>query len=83
MPRRRCRRYGKHKIDLVFSDIVMPGRLDGIGLAEAVRQKNPEMPILLATGYSEVLQRLGSDFPVIRKPYQMHELSEALAQLRR
>ena len=74
---------GKHKIDLVFSDIVMPGRLDGIGLAEAVRQKDPGMPILLATGYSEVLQRLGSDFPVIRKPYQMHELSEALAQLRR
>jgi PAS domain S-box-containing protein len=74
---------GKHKIDLVFSDIVMPGRLDGIGLAEAVRQKDPGMPILLATGYSEVLQRLGSDFPVIRKPYQMHELSQALAQLRR
>jgi PAS domain S-box-containing protein len=74
---------GKHKIDLVFSDIVMPGRLDGIGLAEAVREKDPGMPILLATGYSEVLQRLGADFPVIRKPYQMHELSEALAQLRR
>ncbi len=73
---------GKHKFDLLFSDIVMPGRLDGIGLAQAVRQKNPDLPILLATGYSEVLQRLGSDFPVIRKPYQMHELSEALAQLR-
>ena len=78
-----ARLYEGSGISLVFSDIVMPGRLDGIGLAEAVRQKDPGMPILLATGYSEVLQRLGAEFPVIRKPYQMHELGEALAQLRR
>jgi PAS domain S-box-containing protein len=74
---------GKNKIDVVFSDIVMPGRLDGLGLAEEVKEKYPGTPILLATGYSDALQRLKSDIPVLRKPYQMHELGQALAQLRR
>ena len=74
---------GKHKIDVVFSDIVMPGRMDGLGLAEEVKQKFPDTPILLATGYSDALQRLKSDIPVLRKPYQLDELGQALAQLRR
>ena len=69
-------------IDLVFSDIVMPGRMDGIGLAHVIREKYPQMPIVLATGYSERLQDLKGDFPVIRKPYQIHELSSLLATLR-
>ncbi len=69
-------------IDLVFSDIVMPGAMDGIGLARAIRAKYPAMPIVLATGYSERLNELGGDFPVIRKPYLIHELSQMLASLR-
>lgn len=69
-------------IDLVFSDIVMPGKMDGIGLARAIRDKYPKMPIVLATGYSERLHDLEGDFPVIRKPYQIHELSQMLSTLR-
>jgi CheY-like chemotaxis protein len=69
-------------IDLVFSDIVMPGTMDGIGLARAIRDKYPNMPIVLATGYSERLHDLQGDFPVIRKPYQIHELSQMLSNLR-
>jgi DNA-binding LytR/AlgR family response regulator len=69
-------------IDLVFSDIVMPGKMDGVGLARAIRDKYPTMPIVLATGYSERLHDLQDDFPVIRKPYQIHELSQMLATLR-
>jgi PAS domain S-box-containing protein len=73
----------RNGIDIVFSDIVMPGRMDGIHLAHAVRQKNPGLPILLSTGYSEAARNVLADFPILRKPYQLHELSRALADLRR
>jgi CheY-like chemotaxis protein len=68
-------------IDLVFSDIVMPGKMDGLSLARAIKQKHPALPILLATGYSEAAQNARVDFPILRKPYQLHELSRALEQL--
>ena len=68
-------------IDLVFSDIVMPGKMDGLSLARAIKQKRPALPILLATGYSEAAQNARTDFPILRKPYQLHELSRALEQL--
>ena len=68
-------------IDLVVSDIVMPGRMDGLGLARAIKEKRPDLPILLATGYSAAAQSVRADFPILRKPYQMHELSRALAEV--
>jgi PAS domain S-box-containing protein len=71
----------RNSIDLVVSDIVMPGRMDGLGLARAIKEKRPELPILLATGYSEAAQNVRADFPILRKPYQMHELSRALAEI--
>jgi PAS domain S-box-containing protein len=73
----------KDHIDLVFSDIVMPGRLDGLGLARILRQQHPGLPILLATGYSEAAQAVHADFPILRKPYRVNELSRALAELTR
>lgn len=70
-------------IDLVFSDVVMPGKMDGLGLALAIKQIRPALPILLATGYSEAVVKTDADFPIIRKPFQLHELSRALADLSR
>jgi CheY-like chemotaxis protein len=68
-------------IDLVFSDIVMPGRMDGLALAQAIREKYPRLPILLATGYSDALRKVSLGFQVLRKPYEIHELSQALAKV--
>jgi PAS domain S-box-containing protein len=68
-------------IDLVFSDIVMPGKMDGLGLAKALRARRPDLPILLTTGYSEALACGQNEFPILRKPYAIHELSQALAKL--
>lgn len=68
-------------IDLVFSDIVMPGKMDGLGLAKAVRARRPDLPVLLTTGYSEALAGGQTDFHILRKPYAIHELSRALAKL--
>jgi PAS domain S-box-containing protein len=71
----------KNAIDIVFSDIVMPGKMDGVRLAQTIRAKNPKLPILLVTGYSETAKDIGSAFPILRKPYQLHELSKALEKL--
>ncbi|PSO14230.1 PAS domain-containing sensor histidine kinase [Bradyrhizobium sp. MOS003] len=70
-------------VDFVFSDIVMPGKMDGLTLAHHLRQIRPGLPILLATGYSEVAAGVRGDFPILRKPYEIHELSEAIAKLPR
>ncbi|MBB4371606.1 PAS domain S-box-containing protein [Bradyrhizobium sp. cir1] len=70
-------------VDFVFSDIVMPGKMDGLTLAHRLRQIRPGLPILLATGYSEVAADVRGDFPILRKPYEIHELSEAIAKLPR
>jgi CheY-like chemotaxis protein len=70
-------------IDLVLSDIVMPGSMDGLALARALKRKHPGLPILLASGYSDAAQNVKAEFPILRKPYQIHELNEALARLQR
>jgi len=70
-------------IDLVFSDIVMPGKMDGLGLARQLRTMRPQLPILLATGYSDAAVNVRGDFPILRKPYEIHQLSQAIAKLPR
>jgi CheY-like chemotaxis protein len=70
-------------IDLVFSDIVMPGKMDGLGLARHLRAIRPGLPILLTSGYSNAAVNVRGDFPILRKPYEIHELSRAIAKLPR
>lgn len=68
-------------IDILFSDIVMPG-MDGLTLARQVKQSHPAIPIVLATGFSDAVVQTGAEFPVLRKPYELHELGRALAKAR-
>lgn len=68
-------------VDFVFSDIVMPGKMDGLGLAKVLRATHPHLPVLLTTGYSEELAGGQTDFHILRKPYAIHELSQAIAKL--
>jgi PAS domain S-box-containing protein len=64
---------------LVFSDIVMPGGITGLELAQRVRDRFPELPVLLTTGYSE--QAVGTHgFPVLQKPYELDSLAVAIGQ---
>ena len=70
----------REKPKLVFTDIVMPGGITGVELARKVRERFPELPILLTTGYSE--QVAGSHgFPVLQKPYELNALANALGTL--
>ena len=68
--------------DLVFSDIVMPGGMSGIELAEQIAQSFPRLPVLLATGYSNAALAPGAlRFPVLAKPYSVQELSRRVASM--
>jgi signal transduction histidine kinase len=67
--------------DAVFSDVVMPG-MNGIEMARAIRERFPELPILLTSGYSNVLATEGTDgFDLLHKPYSVQMLSERLAHV--
>ena len=71
---------GGEKPKLIFSDIVMPGGISGLELARKVRDRFPELPVLLTTGYSEQAGR-AHGFPVLHKPYEMDALASALGSV--
>jgi len=59
------------RFDFVFSDLVMPGERDGLDLARTVRARWPDLPVLLATGYSEAGGRATQEgFNLLAKPYR-------------
>ena len=71
------------RFDIVFSDMVMPGALDGRGLAREIRHRRPEMPVLLTSGYSAAAAQANAEgFQVLAKPYQMAALADALEAAR-
>jgi CheY-like chemotaxis protein len=66
-------------IDLVFTDIVMPGSLNGVVLADKVRERRPEVSVLLTTGYNEELVADGAGataLQVLGKPYSRTQLAD-------
>ncbi|HWI87572.1 MAG TPA: PAS domain S-box protein [Sphingomonas sp.] len=64
--------------DLVFSDVVMPG-MNGIELAQEVRRRWPDLPVVLTTGYSHVVAEEGSHgFELLKKPYTVDGLLDIL-----
>ncbi|TDL97710.1 response regulator [Stutzerimonas stutzeri ATCC 17588 = LMG 11199] len=67
-------------IDILLSDVVMPGRLDGVGLAEEVQRLYPTIPVVLATGYTTRLAA-ASAFRVLAKPFSHQALAETLAEI--
>ena len=67
--------------DAVFSDVVMPG-ISGIELAQEINRRHPDLPVLLTSGYSNVLAQEGTHgFDLLHKPYSMAELSAALRRV--
>ena len=68
------------EFDLLLSDVVMPG-LGGVELAREVRQEFPDLPVLLATGYSEEILKSRPEFAVLAKPYSAQTLTAAIASV--
>jgi CheY-like chemotaxis protein len=69
------------KVDLVFSDIVMPGTIDGVGLASEVRWRYPHMPVILTTGYSDATQGVPPDLRILRKPFDADALKSFIDEM--
>jgi CheY-like chemotaxis protein len=63
--------------DLLFSDVVMAGGMNGRQLADAAQALAPRMPVLLTSGYSDALaeERLPAGMEMLRKPYRRKELA--------
>jgi PAS domain S-box-containing protein len=71
----------KESFNLLFTDVVMPG-MSGIELANRVRNDFPDLPILLASGYSEeVVRGAASKFRMVSKPYGFASLSQAFGEV--
>jgi len=64
-------------IDLVFTDVMLPGDVDGVTLAKTIKERYPGVPVLLTSGYAKAL---GSqhELPILRKPYQISALGKAI-----
>jgi CheY-like chemotaxis protein len=68
-------------VDLVFSDIVLPGGMSGLQVAAAVSERWPRVRILLTTGYAASLAPGDERWPVLPKPYQRETLAARLREV--
>jgi PAS domain S-box-containing protein len=71
---------GGQNIDLMMTDQAMPG-MTGIQLAEIVRSKRPKLPVLLATGFTDLPASKLTNLPRLSKPYQQAQLQAEIEKL--
>ncbi len=64
--------------DLLFTDIVMPGPMNGLALAQTCRDNFPDIPVLLTSGYSDAAQMADGRFDILRKPFELSALERAI-----
>jgi len=64
----------KEKVDLLFTDVIMPGGMNGLQLIERVQAERPGMPVLVTTGYMDELPARDKSLDVLAKPYQHQDL---------
>jgi PAS domain S-box-containing protein len=67
-------------VDLLFSDVVMPG-MSGVELARKARKLKPSLPVLLATGYSDEVVKGSPEFEILPKPYRPQDLGRAIGSV--
>ena len=67
-----------HNCDIVITDLMMPG-MNGVELASIIRERYPGLPVVLTSGYSNVLaENAHRGFELIQKPYSVESLSRIL-----
>jgi len=69
---------GGSRVDLVFTDVIMPGGMNGLELVDKVRQQHPSMPVLVTTGYMDQLpaNEPSKGLDILAKPYKHEDLLE-------
>ncbi len=70
----------RRDIDLLLTDVVLPGRINGPDLARELRELHPAVKVLFMSGYTESALSGHSDFALLHKPFRKKELAEKLAQ---
>ncbi|MBV8122226.1 MAG: response regulator [Alphaproteobacteria bacterium] len=72
-------------IGLVFSDVCLSGPADGLALARWLRQRSPDIPVMLTSGYGDLVQRaavqLVGDERFLPKPYRQYDLAGRISRL--
>jgi two-component system NtrC family sensor kinase len=70
------------KVDLIFSDVLMPGGMNGLELGHALRKLHPHIPVLLTTGFtSSARDAVEQGFVLLQKPFDLAALEQALGEL--
>jgi DNA-binding NtrC family response regulator len=69
------------RVDLVISDILMPGDMNGVDLAHAIRHAYPAIPIILISGFAGTETLRTSGFPFIQKPFLGETICNAVDKL--
>ena len=68
------------RFDVVLSDMLMPGGMNGLALGEEIRRLFPTLPVILTTGYSDAATDAASaGFPLLAKPYSIRDLAQLIA----
>ncbi|MFH5925407.1 histidine kinase famiy protein [Roseomonas xinghualingensis] len=70
---------GGMPLDMLFTDLIMPGGMNGVMLAREARRQRPRIKVLLTTGYADASishkDSFGTEFDLIHKPYSRAELA--------
>lgn len=73
--------HGREPIEVLLTDLRLPGRIDGWDIAEAARRARPDLPVIYASAYSYVTPRQVPGSVMLDKPYPPEALLDALDTL--
>jgi CheY-like chemotaxis protein len=74
-----CMLADSRSVDIVLSDVMMPGGMSGLELAHELKRRRPDLPVILTTGYAEAAAGIETDgFGLLLKPYRLEALADML-----